>query len=109
MKRRMMALVVLSSSLFHLPSAAQQTKPERTGFAETSSYQDVVEFLDALEKAAPGKLVRGTIGTSVQGRALPFVIASRPLVRTPAEARRSGKPIVYVQGNIHAGEVEGKE
>jgi len=37
------------------------------------------------------------------------VIASRPLVRTPAEARATGKPIVYVQGNIHAGEVEGKE
>jgi len=30
-------------------------------------------------------------------------------VHTPAEARGTGKPIVYVQGNIHAGEVEGKE
>ena len=36
-------------------------------------------------------------------------MVSRPLVRTPAEARRSGKPIVYVQANIHGGEVEGKE
>jgi hypothetical protein len=37
------------------------------------------------------------------------VVAARPLVRTPAEALRSGKPIVYLQANIHAGEVEGKE
>jgi hypothetical protein len=37
------------------------------------------------------------------------VIASRPLVSTPSEAKRLGRPIVYVQGNIHAGEVEGKE
>ena len=28
---------------------------------------------------------------------------------TPAEARALRRPIVYVQGNIHAGEVEGKE
>ena len=28
---------------------------------------------------------------------------------TPLEAKRLGRPIVYVQGNIHAGEVEGKE
>jgi hypothetical protein len=31
------------------------------------------------------------------------------MVADPAEARRSGKPVVYLQGNIHAGEVEGKE
>jgi hypothetical protein len=37
------------------------------------------------------------------------VIASRPLVATPEAARALGRPIVYVQANIHAGEVEGKE
>jgi hypothetical protein len=30
-------------------------------------------------------------------------------VSTPQAARQSGKPIIYVQGNIHSGEVEGKE
>ena len=34
---------------------------------------------------------------------------SRPLFATPDAARRSGRPIVFVQGNIHSGEVEGKE
>ena len=28
---------------------------------------------------------------------------------TPEAARRLGRPIVFVQANIHAGEVEGKE
>ena len=37
------------------------------------------------------------------------MIASRPRVSTPAEARALRRPIVYVQANIHAGEVEGKE
>ena len=40
---------------------------------------------------------------------LPLLILSRPNVATPEEARTLRRPIVYVQGNIHAGEVEGKE
>ena len=88
---------------------AQSTKAERTGYTETSTHADVISFLDSLELAFPGQFVRGTIGTSNQNRALPYLLLSRPLVKTPAEARASGKPIVYVQGNIHGGEVEGKE
>src|SRR5262249_30933988 len=42
-------------------------------------------------------------------RDIPYVVASRPLVSTPEEAHRLNRPIVYVQANIHAGEVEGKE
>ena len=34
---------------------------------------------------------------------------SDPPVGTPAEARRLGRPLVFVQANIHGGEVEGKE
>jgi hypothetical protein len=68
----------------------------------------VVAFLDSLKmRGAP--LAFGTIGRTSESREIPYVIASRPLVHSPAEARASGKPIVYVQGNIHAGEVEGKE
>ncbi len=97
--------------LLHAPSsvAAQQTKAEATRYAETSSHADVIAFLDALERRAPGAWIRGVIGTTTQGKPIPYVVVSRPLVRTPAEARASGKPVVYVQGNIHGGEVEGKE
>jgi hypothetical protein len=51
----------------------------------------------------------GSIGTTNENRSMPYVIASRPLVTTPEAARALNRPIVYVQGNIHAGEVEGKE
>jgi hypothetical protein len=54
-------------------------------------------------------LTFGSIGKTNEGREIPFVLASRPLVSTPSEAKRLGRPIVYVQGNIHAGEVEGKD
>jgi hypothetical protein len=84
------------------------TRAERTNYLETSRYADVVAFLDSL-KALGAPYAFGSIGKSFEGRDIPYVVASRPLVRTPAEARATGKPIVYVQGNIHAGEVEGKE
>ncbi|MGI9141081.1 MAG: M14 family metallopeptidase [Gemmatimonadaceae bacterium] len=90
------------------PATLPQTRAERSGFTETSRYSDVVAFLDSLTKlGAPVKV--GSIGKTTQGREISYVIASRPLVRTPGEARRLGRPVVYVQGNIHAGEVEGKE
>ena len=89
-------------------AARPLTRAERTAYAETSRYEDVIAFLDALRtRGAP--LAFGTMGQTSEGRAIPYVIASRPLVRTAAEARASGRPIVLVQGNIHAGEVEGKE
>jgi hypothetical protein len=90
------------------PASYPRTRPELTNYRETSSYADVRQFLDSLRKLrAP--LVFGSIGKTNEGREIPFVIASRPLVSTPSEAKRLGRPIVYVQANIHAGEVEGKE
>jgi hypothetical protein len=84
------------------------TRAERTNFAETSHYEDVVAFIDSL-KLLGAKVATGSIGKTIEGRELPYVIASRPLITTPAEARRAGRPVAYIQANIHAGEVEGKE
>ncbi|HEX2716206.1 MAG TPA: M14 family zinc carboxypeptidase [Gemmatimonadaceae bacterium] len=85
-----------------------RTRAERTQYRETSSHADVVAFLDSLQ-AAGLPVALGSLGASPGGRDIPLAIASRPLVRTPAEARRLGRPVVFVQANIHAGEVEGKE
>lgn len=93
---------------FAADSELPRTRAELTGYEETSHYSDVIAFLDSLE-ALDAPIWRGSIGESTEGRALPLVALSRPLVSTPEEARRLGRPIVYVQANIHAGEVEGKE
>ena len=97
-----------SSSRLVAGAALPRTRAERTAFRETSTHADVVAFLDSL-RAAGASIAIGSMGTTTEGRTIPYVIASRPLVRTPEDARRSGRPVVYVQGNIHAGEVEGKE
>ena len=84
------------------------TRAERSNFTETSHYDDVVSFIDSL-KTLGAKIEIGSIARTSEGRELPYVIASRPLITTPAEARRAGRPVAYIQANIHAGEVEGKE
>jgi Zinc carboxypeptidase. len=90
------------------PADYPRTRPERTRYRETSHYADVRKFLDSL-RALRAPLAFGSIGKTSEGRDIPYVIASRPLVSTASEAKRLGRPIVYVQGNIHAGEVEGKD
>src|SRR3954471_15845716 len=101
-------LLALAPALLAGPLAAQVTRAERTQFRETSSYVDVLSFLDSLQRVTSDLRV-GTLAVSAEGRQVPYVLASRPLVASPSEAHRSGKLIVYLQANIHAGEVEGKE
>jgi hypothetical protein len=50
-----------------------------------------------------------TFGQSKEGRALPLVVLADPPVASPQQAAESGRPIVFIMANIHAGEVEGKE
>lgn len=98
------ALIVLTPRL----AAAQVTTAERSDYRETSAYADVITFLDSLERRTLD-LRRWSLATSPEGKSVPIVLAARPMVDDPAAAQRSGKPLIYVQANIHAGEVEGKE
>ena len=114
MRRATLGLLLLSAACAsassisaNAPLSGPRTRAERTNYLETSTYADVIAFLDSL-KGRP-ELTFGSIGKTNEGRDIPYVIASRPRVSTPEEARRLRRPIVYVQGNIHAGEVEGKE
>ncbi len=49
------------------------------------------------------------LGKSGEGRSLPLMIVADPPIRTSDEAKASGKLVVFLFGNIHAGEVCGKE
>ena len=87
---------------------APLSRAEASRYEETSRYEDVTNFFAELQKRSP--LVRLTnFGTSHEGRALPLVILADPPITQPREAAASGKPVVFVMANIHAGEVEGKE
>lgn len=84
------------------------TRPERTEYRETSRYDEVVAFMEAADRASP-LIHLTTFGTTNEGRQLPLAVVGRVADASPAAVRASGKTVVYLQGNIHAGEVEGKE
>jgi len=85
-----------------------RTVPERTDFQRTSTTEEVGLFLDGLV-AAGAPIAVSEMGRTAEGRPILFAVASDPPVTSPREAARSGKLVVYLQANIHGGEVEGKE
>ncbi len=94
--------------LLLLPAAPPVTVAESSDFKATSRYADVVRFCKELTNQS--KLVRlSELGTSHEGRKLPLVILADPPIANAAEAAKSKKLVVFAMGNIHAGEVDGKE
>jgi len=84
------------------------SRPERTNYLETSLHSDLTSFVNTLKQSS--SLVHlETMGVSFRGKQMPLVVMADPPVTTPEEAQASGKLVVYIQGNIHGGEVEGKE
>jgi hypothetical protein len=103
----------LASTLIHAPGAAATDPPlltiaEQSNYQATARHADVVEFCQKLAKESP--LIRfAEIGKSHEGRSLPLLLLADPPVQMPEEAAKSGKLVVLAFGNIHAGEVCGKE
>ena len=84
------------------------TRAERTDYHETSSYADVLDFLERAAASSPS-VHYTTYGYTNEGRALPLAVVGDVADPSPASVRASGKTVVYLQGNIHGGEVCGKE
>jgi dipeptidyl-peptidase-4 len=85
-----------------------QTEAERSGFERTTRHDDVIRILKALDERSD-RATYATIGQTVEGRDIPMlVLADKPLADAAA-ARATERPVVLLMGNIHAGEVEGKE
>ena len=99
--------LIVVSAIAVFPQAPV-SRAEATNYEETSRYDDVTAFIAELQKRSKLLSVTG-FGTSFEGRKLPLMVLSDPPVSTVAQAKASGKPIIFIFGNIHAGEVEGKE
>lgn len=84
------------------------TTAERTEYKKTSTYDDVMTFLfEAQKKSDKLRVIRLT--TSTEGRMVPLVVISKEKIKSPLELKLTGKPAVFINANIHAGEIEGKE
>jgi dipeptidyl-peptidase-4 len=84
------------------------TVAEKSDFKSTSSYNDVMTFIGQLKKSS--KFIRvETIAKSIEGRDVPLLIIGNPLPESPEQLAGDTRSVIYIQANIHAGEVEGKE
>ena len=103
-----MLAAILLSIVALAPPDDLLTVAEKSDFKATARHAEVVDLCERLAKSSP--LVRlSELGKSGEGRSLPLMIVADPPVSTPAEAQASGKLVVFLFGNIHAGEVCGKE
>jgi len=83
------------------------TRAEASGYTETSRYDDVAAFLRAMDAASP-EIHLTSYGYTYEGRPMLLAVVGAPGASAEA-VRATGKTRVFMQGNIHAGEVEGKE
>ncbi|PTM10326.1 MAG: hypothetical protein DA407_03985 [Bacteroidetes bacterium] len=84
------------------------TTPEKSNYQKTSTYAEVMNFIRAIQSKS--NLVHlEFMGKSMEGKDIPVVVMANPKVSSTEEAKATGKPVMYIQGNIHSGEVEGKE
>ncbi len=88
--------------------ASLKTAAERTNYDQTTSYEEVLSFIDEAVSSSP-TLHQTTFGYSYEGRPLPLVVFGDVENATPEAILASGKLRVFIQANIHAGEVCGKE
>jgi len=84
------------------------TGAERTSFDETTRYDEVMAFIDVAAAQHPSLHVTH-FGYSVEGRRLPLVVFGDVADASAESVLRTNKLRLFVQANIHAGEVSGKE
>lgn len=101
------ALVLPGGTAFASHSLPQ-TRAESSNYSATSRYADVIRFIRDLQRLSPRIRVE-TLGRSVEGRDIPLLVLGDPVPASPSGLRADGRMAVYIQANIHAGEVEGKE
>jgi hypothetical protein len=110
---RRLCITLSSFLLLGLPvHLAAQNEPltiaESSDYAATSRFADVIDFINELQRQSP--LIRvETLCTSAEGRKVPLLVIGDPPPSSPAELKNDEREVVYIQANIHAGEVEGKE
>lgn len=100
--------VVSSVSIAQSPKTSLLTVAEISNYESTSRYQDVISFIHSLKKLS-NDFRTETLAISTEGREVPLMVIGKPLPKSPAELKNDKRIVVYIQANIHAGEVEGKE
>ncbi|GAB4320427.1 MAG: M14 family metallopeptidase [Bacteroidales bacterium] len=107
MKKNFLIAVMLLV-VFSLHSQQLLTSAEKSSYSSTSTWQDVMDFTGHLLREYTS-IRMDTLAVSVEGRLIPLFVLADPLPLSPEDLDSDNRIVVYIQANIHAGEVEGKE
>jgi hypothetical protein len=104
-------LPVLAAALATATHAAPAltTTAERSGYARTGRYDEVIALCEAFAARYPKRVRCTDFGTTPEGRPMKALIASDSGALTANAARTANLPVVLIQGGIHAGEIDGKD
>ena len=84
------------------------TVPERTAYTRTTTSLQNLEFITAL-RGRSGQIHVVNMFISPLRKAAPAMVIANPRVTSAQEARASGKPVLFLFGNIHPPESEATE
>lgn len=104
----LLSLISTFGFTFTFGQTELQTLAEKTNYESTSAYNDVMGFVNQLKLNTKYVAVE-TIAKTIEGRELPLLVIGNPLPKSPKDLINDKRVVVYVQANIHPGEVEGKE
>ena len=85
-----------------------QTPAEASNWTRTSSSAEVYEFCKTVAENSNGRIIFKDSFTTELGTKIPYMILGNPAPADPTKVSPD-KAVVYVNCNIHSGEVEGKE
>ena len=108
----LLAFVLMGALSFQAAPAAPpdlRTVAEQSNYARTGRYDEVQRLCAAFAKAWPEHVRCVEFGRSPEGRPMLALVASADGTLTAAAAKGKGRPVVFMQGGIHAGEIDGKD
>jgi hypothetical protein len=85
------------------------TVAEQSGFTRTGRFEEVPKLCAGFEQAWPSNVRCVEFGRTPEGRPLLALVASDDGTLTASAARDANRPVVLIQGGIHAGEIDGKD
>ncbi|MGB9665240.1 MAG: M14 family metallopeptidase, partial [Ignavibacteria bacterium] len=108
MKLILSIILISLLNLFSQKNDYWKTYFEKSNYLETPRYEETMEYFRKFEKHSP-YVKMFSIGKSAEGRDIFVLIVSKDKAFTPELARKTRKPIVFIQNGIHAGEIDGKD
>ncbi len=85
-----------------------QTAAERSAFTRTMSSMQLHEYINTLKFKSENMHVLSMF-TSPMRKVAPAIVLANPRVTSPQQAIASGKPVIFLLGNIHPPEPEAAE